>query len=248
MVEFTRTTSCRMEFLRRQLDDPELSTDPAPCGRCDNCAGPRFAASVDDETASAVQSRLTRPGVDLAPRKQWPSGMAKLGVQLSGKITDGAEPGRAIGRLTDLGWGPRLRAVLEGPHSDAPEELVRASIAVLSAWRWAERPAAVLALDSGAHVALAQSLAAQLAQVGRLRNLGVMPLRPDHREVTAQNSAYRVAGLLDAWELPEPIPADGPILLVDALTDTGWTFTMAAHALRRAGASAVLPFAIASTS
>jgi hypoxanthine-guanine phosphoribosyltransferase len=47
------------------------------------------------------------------------------------------------------------------------------------------------------------------------------------------------------------IPGDldgvaGPILLVDDVTDTGWTFTMAARVLRRAGADAVLPFALAS--
>ena len=31
-----------------------------------------------------------------------------------------AEPGRALGRLTDLGWGPRLRALLAGPDGLGP--------------------------------------------------------------------------------------------------------------------------------
>jgi ATP-dependent DNA helicase RecQ len=39
---------------------------------------------------------------------------------------------------------------------------------------------------------------------------------------------------------------EGPILLIDDLTDTGWTLTMAARVLRRAGADEVLPFALAS--
>ena len=58
-----------------------------------------------------------RPGVDVAPRKMWPTGMKDLGVEVAGKIpaTEAAEPGRALGRLTDLGWGPRLRALLAGP-------------------------------------------------------------------------------------------------------------------------------------
>ena len=38
------------------------------------------------------------------------------------------------------------------------------------------------------------------------------------------------------------------MLLVDDLTDTGWTLTMAARAVKQAGAPAVLPFAVASTS
>jgi len=36
------------------------------------------------------------------------------------------------------------------------------------------------------------------------------------------------------------------VLLVDTLTDTGWTLTMAARTLRAAGAASVLPFALAS--
>jgi ATP-dependent DNA helicase RecQ len=50
--------------------------------------------------------------------------MRELGVEVSGKIDPGmsAEPGRAVGRLTDLGWGPRLRALLssDGSASDGP--------------------------------------------------------------------------------------------------------------------------------
>ena len=38
MLEYERTTTCRMEFLQRALDDDTA----APCGRCDNCAGPWF--------------------------------------------------------------------------------------------------------------------------------------------------------------------------------------------------------------
>ena len=37
----------------------------------------------------------------------------------------------------------------------------------------------------------------------------------------------------------------GPVLLVDDVIDTGWTMTVAARILRRAGAGAVLPFALA---
>jgi ATP-dependent DNA helicase RecQ len=38
------------------------------------------------------------------------------------------------------------------------------------------------------------------------------------------------------------------VLLVDDLVDTGWTLTMATRVVRAAGASEVLPFALASTS
>src|SRR6202021_2222122 len=37
MRDYASTRNCRLEYLRRQLDDETA----APCGRCDNCAGPR---------------------------------------------------------------------------------------------------------------------------------------------------------------------------------------------------------------
>ncbi len=245
MIEYQRTDLCRMTFLRRQLDDPELGTGADECGRCDNCTGQHHTTEVDPEAVESARARLDRPGLDLPPRKQWPSGMKKLGVALSGKISDGPESGRVLGRLTDLGWGGRLRAILDGPDGPAPEALVKGCITVLASWDWAQRPSAVLALESDTHPTLVRSVAGELARVGRLDDLGVLHKVPDHPVVTAANSAFRVAGLVDSWEIPDMTGVDGPILLVDLITDTGWTLTCAASALRRAGADAVLPFALA---
>lgn len=247
MIDYQSTTECRMSFLRRQLDDPALQGDSA-CGRCDNCTGRRADTTVDTDDLASIRTRLDRPGIDLSPRKQWPSGMAKLGVPLSGKITEGAETGRVLGRLSDLGWGQRLRPLLDGPDDPVPDHIVDACIAVLREWTWAQRPTAVLALPSRTHPRLTADLAARLARIGRLRDLGTLPPRPGRPPVSAANSAHRVAALFDSWEAPDLTELDGPILLVDALTDTGWTFTLAAHSLRLAGAPAVLPFALATPS
>lgn len=246
MLEYQRIDTCRMEFLRRQLDDPGLDGSDSTCGRCDNCTGNHRSTTVDAQSVQATRSRLDRPGFDLPARKQWPTGMAKLGVTLSGKITDGPETGRVLGRLSDLGWGQRLRALLDGPDAPVPDAVVTACIQVLKAWDWEQRPTSVLALESPTHPILAASLAARLAELGKLTDLGVLRLRPEHPPVSAANSAYRVAGLVDAWEVPDLSDVSGPVLLVDAVTDTGWTLTVAACALRSAGADAVLPLALAS--
>ncbi|WP_129976569.1 DEAD/DEAH box helicase [Rhodococcus sp. Q1] len=246
MLEYEHTTECRMVFLRRQLDDPGLDAQGTGCGRCDNCTGSRWATSVGDDEVARTRARLERPGVDLPPRRQWPTGMSTLGIPLSGRIADGPRPGRVLGRLSDLGWGPRLRELLDGPDREVPKAVVDASIAVLAAWDWEERPTAVMALESPDHPLLVESLASRLAQIGRLRDLGVLRRRSGNTEPTAANSAYRVAALIDAWEQPDTVGSSGPILLVDAVTDTGWTFTMAARTLVAAGADAVLPYALAS--
>ncbi len=246
MLDYLDTDGCRMAFLRGQLDDPELQPGQR-CGRCDNCTGTRYETAVDEATLAATRERLRRPGVPVAPRKQWPSGLASLGVALSGRINDGAAPGRAIGRLTDLGWGARLRKLLAEPDQEVTDDVVQAAVAVLKAWNWENRPVAVMGLDSQSHPLLISSTVQRLAQLGRLTDLGTLRYAPERRPVTAANSAYRVAALRGAWERPQ-IDCDGPVLLVDDMTDTGWTLTMAARVLREAGAPEVLPFVLAATS
>ncbi|MGD9621844.1 MAG: RecQ family ATP-dependent DNA helicase [Mycolicibacterium sp.] len=249
MLEYQATDGCRMSFLRRQLDDPELGDDER-CERCDNCAGARYGGSVDAVDAEDVRARLRRPGVQITPRKQWPTGLAKLGVDLSGKISDGPAAGRVIGRLTDLGWGSRLRRLLDEPDAEVPDDIVHAAVRVLASWDWVARPTAVMALDSDSHPLLIKSLAGKLAALGRLTDLGILKYSPERRPVTAANSAYRVASLSGSWLPPDGQTIDaagGPVLLVDDMTDTGWTLTMASRVLRAAGASEVLPFALAAT-
>ncbi len=245
MLDYQITGDCRMTFLRKQLDDPDL-TDGMRCGRCDNCSGDDYSAHVESAAIEAAEERLQRPGVELTPRRQWPTGMAKLGIDLSGRISDGPAAGRTIGRLTDLGWGSRLRRLLDSPDAPVPADVLKAAVEVLACWQWETRPVAVMGLDSSAHPLLIGSLVDGLSELGRLTNLGTLRYRADRRPVTAANSAYRVAALNDCWAAPDLEDVHGPVLLIDDMTDTGWTLTMAARMLRRAGADEVLPFALAS--
>ena len=73
MLDYQATDGCRMEFLRRELDDPEA----AACGRCDNCTGQPWAAEVAASGVAVAQDRLARPGVSVEPRKMWPTGMKR---------------------------------------------------------------------------------------------------------------------------------------------------------------------------
>lgn len=242
VLDYLATDGCRMEFLLRQLDDPHA----APCGRCDNCTGQRPSEEVSDVAASAARERLLRPGVEVEPRKMWPTGMAAAGVSLSGKIPAGelAATGRALGRLTDIGWGNRLRSLFAEADQEIPEDVFAACVKVLSAWKWAERPVGVVTVGSRSRPALVGSFGQRISTVGRLPLLGQVWLGEAARRA---NSAQRLAGLVREIDVPELSGVDGPVLLVDDQVDTGWTMTVAARLLRRAGASAVLPFALAVT-
>jgi ATP-dependent DNA helicase RecQ len=264
MREYAATTKCRMEFLRRQLDDEEA----APCGRCDNCSGARFTAEASGASLEAARGELARPGVEVEPRKMWPTGLPAIGVQLKGRIPPGqqAETGRALGRLSDIGWGNRLRPMLTPQAEDAPvpDDVVEAAVEVLADWARApggwgtgapdapSRPVGVVTVDSRARPQLVRSLGERISAVGRMPLLGtityaegVPPVAP-----TRSNGAQRLRALHGALTLPEHLAAavagaDGPVLLVDDYTETGWTIAVAARLLREAGAERVLPLVLA---
>lgn len=253
MLDYQSTTDCRMEFLLRQLDDPHA----APCGRCDNCADPRWSTEVSLDRVALADERLRRPGVEVDPRRQWPSGMAALDVPLSGRIGADAvaASGRALGRLTDVGWGNRLRELFspaaQNTDIPVPDDVFNACVQVLASWKWDERPVAVVTIGSRSRPKLVASLGERLAAVGRLALLGEIGSEPSGEP--RANSALRLAQVwekltVDAGLAERLYSVKGPVLLVDDRIDTGWTMTVAAKLLRDTGVPAVLPFVLATTS
>ncbi len=224
MLAYQAADGCRMEFLRSELDDPEA----AACGRCDNCTGRPWSSDVVPSGVAAAQDRLGRPGVSVEPRKMWPTGMKDLGiVGASGKIAASrtAEPGRALGRLTDVGWGSVLRALFADGTPDEPvtSQLTDAVVKVLAAWDWSSRPASVVTLPSRTRPVLVESLGQRVAAIGRLSYLGSLGYAtPDGPGPRRHNSAQRLASLWRALVVPDALreavsaaAADGPVLLVD---------------------------------
>jgi ATP-dependent DNA helicase RecQ len=255
MLAYLDTDTCRMRFLRDQLDDPES----ADCGRCDNCGGLTLSTNVSAAAVEDAGRRLARPGVVIEPRKMWPTALTNLGVDLKGKIAGAAAEGRAVARLTDLGHGQALRelfrpaaagedgsvaAPVDGP---VPPALARAVMAVMKDWsgEWAARPEAIVYVESASRPTLTRDLAEGVARVMQIPVVGryaiVDPEVPPGKG--SMNSAQRVAAVGRRFDLAADVPA-GPVLLVDDLVVSGWTLTLAARALTAAGATAVLPLAL----
>ena len=262
MRAYASATDCRMEFLQRQLDDEAAK----PCGRCDNCAGPRFAADTSEEALDAARVDLGRAGVEVEPRRMWPTGLPAIGVDLKGRIPAGeqAASGRALGRLSDIGWGNRLRPMLapQAPDGPVPDDVAKAVVDVLADWAkgpggWAPgapesgpRPAGVVTIASRTRPQLINSLGARIAEIGRLPLLGAVEYAGDAYPGSRSNSAQRLKALDGALAVPPALAsalteAQGPVLLVDDYTETGWTLAVAARMLRRSGAQGVLPLVLA---
>ena len=257
--------ACRMAFLRGVLDDPELTEDWR-CGACDLCGGLDLPRAPGEQEVAAARRALARVGVVLEPRRRWPSGMDRLGLPaLKGIIPDDDRPapGLAVGRLDGLGVSASLRELFESPtDGEVPPALRTPALEVADrlAAELDPRPAqgdadaprgelAVVIVDSRTRPHLVRHLGHAVA-----RHLGAVPLgiigvrgEPGRHDVGSAFRLAEVAGslTLENWSPRALARLKGTsVVLVDDWTDSGWTLTVAARLLRRAGAASVHPLVL----
>ena len=261
------TVSCRMAFLRSVLDDPLLEQGWR-CGACDLCGGLDLPDAPDQEQVGAARQALGRAGFELRARRQWPTGMDRLGLgRLKGRIGADrqAATGLAVGRLDGLGTPAVLRELVASASDGEVPVAVRQQI-LEAVDRLGEiirdeqdtagtdrlsRPLAVIVVDSRTRPRMVRRLGHAVAARLGARALGVVGLSGQEPPQHDVGSAFRLAQVarsltLQGWSAQA---LDGlrerTVVLVDDWSDSGWTLTTAAFLLREAGAAAVHPFVLA---
>lgn len=250
-----------MVLLQRSLDDAATTV----CGRCSVCLGalPKpLAAHPEPDTVSAARLLLRGDDHVVEPRKMWPGGA--FGAR--GRIPVGLAA--TAGRAVVYADAPEWREVVAAAFGDAgapgdpgasgepaaashppqlPAELVDGCIQVLVRWRphWPARPSRVLGLAAAGHRRLVAELAEHIGSVGQLPHRTWAPAtRVEERRTSGgdEAAAWRAALPVDD-NLRDYVDGHAVLLLVDR-TATGWPVTVAAAALREAGATAVLPLVV----
>ena len=245
MADYMTHRGCLMEFLGRALDDPTAM----PCGRCAGCnGGPLLSSEYDDNLANRAAIFLRRSYQPLTPRKKWPSGGALPTYEFTGLIGDDlrAEEGRALCLWRDAGWGQMVAAGKYDQNRFA-DELVAACVEMIQIWEPQPKPVWIACIPSLNRPDLVPDFARRLGEA-----LGI-PCCPDVlRKARAnepqkhiQNSFQQARNLDGVFELHPEFKACGPCLLLDDMTDSGWTFAVATALLRRSGCEAVFPLALA---
>jgi ATP-dependent DNA helicase RecQ len=244
MQEYMRSTDCLMQFLASELDDPFA----APCGRCANCAGAVVSSETPMHLAILANEFLQRTRVTIAPRKLWPvDALRKDGFK--GKIAPlQNEPGRALALWGDGGWAELVRS---GKYDDDrfDDSLVDACAALVADWKPDPRPAWVTSVPSKRHRDLVPDFAQRLAaKLGLPYRAAIVKTADNLPQKQKENSVQQARNLDGVFAVDKTAMLPGPVLLIDDMTDSGWTLTVAGAHLRRARCPAVFPLVLADAS
>ena len=230
MQEYVGLESGHMEFLIRALDG-----DPGDLGQPDL---PDLPTAPDPARVQEAVSFLRGSHRPIAPRKRWPTG-AKI------EETHLAEQGLALCVWGDAGWGEKVRI---GKHRAGrfSDDLVEASAAAVREWQPDPYPQWVTAIASRRHAQLVPDFARRLAVALDLPYREALRKKEDRPEQkTMQNSDQQARNVIGSLGVDRDAMLPGPVLLVDDIVDSGWTFTVAARLLRGRGSGVVWPFALA---
>ena len=234
MRDYAGEIACRMHYLTQLLDDPTSQ----PCGICDLCASPLFRDQLDPEQIEDAQRFIRRGFVMIEPRKRL------IGTGLPASLR--TQPGRALCRWGDQGWGTLVAA---GKHEGVrfDDRLVKALADMDREWAPDPTPTWVTFVPSLRHPTLVADLARRFADaVGLPVHNVVRKARQTPPQKAMENSAHQYANVNGAFTVVGALPT-GPVFLVDDLVDSKWTFTEVGRCLLQLGSGPVYPLALAST-
>jgi ATP-dependent DNA helicase RecQ len=158
------------------------------------------------------------------------------------------EPGYALAAYGDMGWGEMVRRgkYVEGRFDDA---LVEACVSLVAEWAPSPVPRWVTSLPSSRHPELVPELANRLAErLGLPFRRAIVKTACNAPQKKMENSTMQARNLDGVFTIDDSQCLAGPVILVDDLVDSRWTFTVAGALLRQAGCPAVFPLALADSS
>ena len=145
----------------------------------------------------------------------------------------------------DAGWGQDVR---NGKYRAGrfAETLVGAGVDAVGKWAPEPKPEWVTAIPSRRHPELVPNFARRLSVGLGLPYRDVLGRKTDRPEQkTMQNSDQQARNVIGSLAVERSAILPKPVLLVDDMVDSRWTFTVAARLLRAGGSGVVWPFALA---
>ena len=245
MKAYMKSGGCLMQFLAEELDDPSA----APCGKCVNCRGELLPPGCPGDLVQQAVEFLHRLEHPILPRKMWPAGLAD--PEKKGRIVPEhqALEGRALCRWGDAGYGALVRRGKQHDQHFDDQLVDGAARLIVDRWKPDPAPVWIACVPSMRHRTLVPDFARRLA--GRLRLPFVECIRKVNESAaqkTQENSFQQARNVTGAFVVDAAMVRPEPLLLIDDMVDSKWTFTVLTVLLRRAGSGPVHPFALADSS
>ncbi len=240
MQDYVALQSGHMEFLINALDgNPEaiLQPDLSP-----------LPITIEERSLAEALKFVRRSSLPIPVRKRWPQGgLPEYGVIGVIREEQRAKDGKALCMWGDAGWA-RLVQSGKYKHQRFSDKLVRASFRLLREWNPQPAPTWVTCIPSIRHPNLVPDFAKRLADALELPFRGLL-IKTDNRpeQKSMANSIKQALNLDGSLDIVDDYLIRSPVLLVDDMVDSRWTFTIAAWLLRDRGCPTVWPFALAHT-
>ena len=243
MERYAETKDCLMLFLTRALDDPGAKR----CGHCANCVGRTVTREIyeaGDLRAGVRFLRGTHYTIEL--KKQWPRDAFRV-YPFAGKIKieETGEIGRVLCEWGDAGWGELVR---RGKYQEErfADELVDGMAEMITRWGPQPAPKWIVPVPSLRRGDLVSDFAERLAARTGLRyRRAIRKIKETTPQKQMLNRFQQTRNLDGAFEVEKWKGMDEPIILLDDMVDSTWTFTVICALLRRAGSGPVFPVALA---
>ena len=226
-----------MEFLIGALDgDPEGIVSPRL---------PPLPAEISPQTEREAQRYLRRLDLPIPPRLKWPAGgLSHVAVESKIPEEHRAETGRALCLWGDAGSGEMVK---RGKQKDGrfADKLVDEGASLV--WRWGPDPPLqwVTCIPSRENPSLVPDFAERLARMLGLPFRPVLVKTADRRpQKEMENSVQQARNVDGSLAVSAPQVPPTPVLLVDDVVGSRWTFTVAAWLLRLNGSGRVWPLAL----
>jgi ATP-dependent DNA helicase RecQ len=238
MQEYVGLNRGHMEFLINALDGDALGIHGPALGPLPTVARP--------ELVQQAVAFLRRTNLPILPRKQWPpkGGLPQLGLRGNIRSENQSQEGRSLSIWGDSGWGSLVKT--GKIRNRFPDELVAAAASLVREWGPSPSPTWVTCVPSRRHPVVVPDFAQRLANALDLpfrAVLGQSNDRPEQKSMSNNNQQARNVDGSIAVDAASVL--SGPVLLVDDVVRSRWTFTLASYLLATNGSGPVFPFALA---
>jgi len=236
MQAYLQTGDCYMEFIARELNDAEAH----PCGKCANCQNNAILPMGVRHDLVAEAARFLRgDSIPIRSKRQWPAGLMDE-RRHNIPTAEQNQPGRALCLYYDQGYGDLVRQGKYQDHRFSNDLVLAMADLVCRTWPHA-LPTWVTCVPSRREPQLVPDFSRRVADALGIPFRSVLSKTTETAPQKAmENSVHKAANVFAAFEVTEPV-LPGPVLLIDDIVDSGWTFTACGVQLAQRGGGPSIP-------